>query len=61
MYTFDLSKASKISRSKGKKEKKPNPDAADTPALVKESNTKDMGTNVEILYLNNKSNGDKEQ
>ena len=61
MYTFDLSKASKLSRSKGKREKKPNPDAADTPAQVKELTTKDMGTNVEILYLKNQSNNDKEQ
>ena len=61
MYTFDLSKASKLGRSKGRKEKKPNPDAADTPAQVKEQTTKDMGTNVEILYLNNKSNNAKEQ
>ena len=32
MYTFDLSKASKLKSGKAKKERKLNPDAVDTPA-----------------------------
>ena len=53
MYTFDLSKASKLGRGKGKKDKKPNPDAADTPALVKEA--KDQKSNTDALYLSNQT------
>ena len=55
MYTFDLSKASKLKSGKVKKEKKLNPDAVDTPAQIKEI-SKDKKSSVEILYLENKSN-----
>ena len=46
MYTFDLSKASKLGRGKNKKDKKPNSDAADTPALVKEAKDKKTTDNT---------------
>ena len=46
MYTFDLSKASKLGRGKNKKDKKPNSDAADTPALVKEAKDKKTADNT---------------